>query len=164
MAKKQTRRSISVSRGTYERLKAYCETNQISMSQFVERRVGDYLGRSGAASAQPAASVPSAPARQAPPALAVAPVRTDAFEVSRAAAPVQPSAANPRSTATPDRSGSGRPATAFITTPALSRMSSINQPLSQPVAATNPVAKPSSDEPLLKDPDAKLTADQIFTF
>jgi len=44
MAKKQTRRSISVSRNTYERLKAYCETNGISMSQFVERRVGDFLG------------------------------------------------------------------------------------------------------------------------
>ncbi len=44
MAKKQTRRSISVSRNTYERLKAYCETNDISMSQFVERRVGDFLG------------------------------------------------------------------------------------------------------------------------
>jgi hypothetical protein len=36
--------------------------------------------------------------------------------------------------------------------------------MSQPVAAQNPVEKPSSDEPLLKDPDAKLTADQIFTF
>jgi len=45
MAKKQTRRSISVSRATYERLKAYCETNGISMSQFVERRVGAFLGR-----------------------------------------------------------------------------------------------------------------------
>jgi hypothetical protein len=45
MAKKQTRRSISVSRSTYERLKAYCETNAISMSQFVEQRVGDFLGR-----------------------------------------------------------------------------------------------------------------------
>jgi hypothetical protein len=45
MAKKQTRRSISVSRGTYERLKAYCETTGTSMSQFVEQRVGDFLGR-----------------------------------------------------------------------------------------------------------------------
>ena len=45
MAKKQTRRSISVSRATYERLKAYCETNGVSMSQFVERRVGAFLGR-----------------------------------------------------------------------------------------------------------------------
>ena len=46
MAKKQTRRSISVSRATYERLKSYCETNGMSMSQFVETRVGDFLGRS----------------------------------------------------------------------------------------------------------------------
>ena len=44
MAKKQTRRSISVSRSTYERLKAFCEANNISMSQFVETRVGDFLG------------------------------------------------------------------------------------------------------------------------
>ena len=46
MAKKQTRRSISLSRTTYERLKAYCETTGISMSSFVEDRVGDFLGRS----------------------------------------------------------------------------------------------------------------------
>jgi len=45
MAKKQTRRSISVSQDTYSRLKSYCETNGISMSQFVEMRVGDFLGR-----------------------------------------------------------------------------------------------------------------------
>ena len=43
MAKKQTRRSISVSRTTYERLKAFCEANNISMSQFVETRVGEFL-------------------------------------------------------------------------------------------------------------------------
>lgn len=48
MAKKQTRRSISVSRTTYERLKAFCETNGISMSQFVENRVGDFLGEGAA--------------------------------------------------------------------------------------------------------------------
>jgi hypothetical protein len=167
MAKKQTRRSISVSRGTYERLKAYCETNQISMSQFVERRVGDYLGRSGvntgATAAQPAAAVPSAPAaRQVPAPAAVtpaAPVRTDAFEV----APLKVAAEMP-APAPASRVGSERPATAPIPTPVPSRMSSINQPLSQAVSAPTQVAKPSSDEPMLKDPDAKLTADQIFTF
>ena len=47
MAKKQTRRSISVSRTTYERLKAFCETNNISMSQLVETRVNDFLGGPG---------------------------------------------------------------------------------------------------------------------
>ena len=46
MAKKQTRRSVSLSKSTYERLKAYCEVNSLSMSQFVEQRIGDFLGRS----------------------------------------------------------------------------------------------------------------------
>ena len=52
MAKKQTRRSISVSRTTYERLKAFCESNNISMSQFVETRVGDFLGQDGTATVE----------------------------------------------------------------------------------------------------------------
>ncbi len=46
MAKKQTRRSVSLNRNTYERLKAYCETNDLSMSEFVEARIADFLGRS----------------------------------------------------------------------------------------------------------------------
>jgi hypothetical protein len=45
MAKKQSRRSVSLNRSTYERLRAYCETNDLSMSEFVETRIGDYLGR-----------------------------------------------------------------------------------------------------------------------
>jgi len=60
MAKKQSRRSISVSRVTYERLKSYCETNGISMSQFVERRVGDFLGLGALGASAPV----RAPARQ----------------------------------------------------------------------------------------------------
>lgn len=73
MAKKQTRRSISVSRATYERLKSYCETNGMSMSQFVETRVGDFLGRSirrpheAAAATTPAVAIPSAPVVAVPP-------------------------------------------------------------------------------------------------
>jgi hypothetical protein len=71
MAKKQTRRSISVSRATYERLKSYCETNGMSMSQFVETRVGDFLGRSfrrpQEAASPEVAAIPSAPALAAPP-------------------------------------------------------------------------------------------------
>jgi hypothetical protein len=67
MAKKQTRRSISVSKTTYERLRAYCETNGISMSQFVEMRVGDYLGRSTSAFTAAVAPAPTpAPAPQVP--------------------------------------------------------------------------------------------------
>jgi len=76
MAKKQTRRSISVSRTTYERLKAFCESNNISMSQFVETRVGDFLGDGGATvaitptapAARPAAPSPAKPAAPVAPA------------------------------------------------------------------------------------------------
>jgi|RhiMethySRZTD1v2_1073278.scaffolds.fasta_scaffold232109_2 hypothetical protein len=45
MAKKQTRRSVSLSRNTYERLKAFCEATSVSMSEFVETRIGEHLGR-----------------------------------------------------------------------------------------------------------------------
>jgi hypothetical protein len=62
MAKKQTRRSISVSRTTYERLKAFCEANNISMSQLVETRVNDFLGTEGPVeTVRPAAPRPSVP-------------------------------------------------------------------------------------------------------
>ncbi|MBL4635802.1 MAG: hypothetical protein JKY56_18215 [Kofleriaceae bacterium] len=154
MAKKQTRRSISVSRGTYERLKAYCETNQISMSQFVERRVGDFLGRSGATAPEQATSAPAAYKAPAAPAsvpvigteaksVVQSAVQSDAFSIPA----VEASVAEAQTTA--------RPA---------SRLSTMSQPLSQAVAAPRPVVQPASDEPLAKDPDAKLTADQIFTF
>lgn len=128
MAKKQTRRSISVSRDTYERLKSYCETNQISMSQFVERRVGDYLGRShGQPQIQAAHDVPSAPARPS------------SVSVASAAHTAGPSVVVPRPL------------------PA--------QPLTTPVDSPSPrQPRPASSEPLAKDPDTNLTAEQIFTF
>ena len=68
MAKKQTRRSISVSRTTYERLKAFCESNNISMSQLVENRVNDFLGGEQAPTPVPAQrpSTPSIPRPSAP--------------------------------------------------------------------------------------------------
>jgi hypothetical protein len=66
MAKKQTRRSISVSRMTYEKLKAFCETNNISMSQFVETRVGDFLGEGGTTPIAPSTPKPMIPASPRP--------------------------------------------------------------------------------------------------
>src|SRR5262245_22248574 len=70
MAKKQTRRSISVSRTTYERLKAFCETNHISMSQLVETRVNDFLGPNDAAAARPEPAGLTVPAGAPRPAMA----------------------------------------------------------------------------------------------
>ena len=65
MAKKQTRRSISVSRTTYERLKAFCEANNISMSQLVETRVNDFLGE-GNTTITPRPAVPTSPPPRTP--------------------------------------------------------------------------------------------------
>src|SRR5688572_5240333 len=66
MAKKQTRRSISVSRTTYERLKAFCEANNISMSQLVETRVNDFLGEGGTVSISPTSTPRPAPSPARP--------------------------------------------------------------------------------------------------
>ena len=110
MAKRQTRRSISVSRSTYERLRAYCETNGISMSQFVEHRVGDYLGRSIRQPAAPRTAMPLDERRDVqvapvPPVVvnqgdnqpAVTPAPAPAPVVMSAAAPAAPT----RTTITP---------------------------------------------------------------
>ena len=88
MAKKQTRRSISVSRTTYERLKAFCEANNISMSQFVETRVGDFLGEGGAVVTTliPTQQPPVRPAPSTPSPKAIIP--TKPTETRPAAQPV----------------------------------------------------------------------------
>ncbi|MDQ3368448.1 MAG: hypothetical protein M3680_23730 [Myxococcota bacterium] len=55
-----------MSRMTYERLKAFCETNNISMSQLVETRVNDFLGE-GSTTIIPATPRPApAPAAMRP--------------------------------------------------------------------------------------------------
>jgi hypothetical protein len=43
MALKQSRRSISVSRSTYEMIKAYCESTGQPMSQFMEQAAHDRM-------------------------------------------------------------------------------------------------------------------------
>ncbi len=91
MAKKQTRRSISVSRTTYERLKAFCETNNISMSQFVETRVGDFLGGDGTTTIVPSQPRPQAPSpgpAPAKPAMPSAPPKSETSAPRPAAQPV----------------------------------------------------------------------------
>jgi hypothetical protein len=94
MAKKQTRRSISVSRTTYEKLKSFCETNNISMSQFVENRVGDFLGEappSESSDREPRPAPPPAPPRQVSSApqrpLMPTPIRPAPAQTSAAPAP-----------------------------------------------------------------------------
>jgi hypothetical protein len=98
MAKKQTRRSISVSRTTYERLKAFCETQNISMSQFVETRVGDFLSSPDApavaADIRPRAPAPPRPIQDRPlAARTVQPVRPEPTPAMHARSPMTSAAA-----------------------------------------------------------------------
>lgn len=162
MAKKQTRRSISVSRTTYERLKAFCETNNISMSQLVETRVNDFLG--GDAPAAPAMTMSSPPRPIAPMApramMQSAPVRPIEHR-SLHTTPVAP-------IAMPTSAPSSSP---HAPTPPVS--SSVASQPSAPAPMTSvaarfavdpppPIIKPRQDTAAPKP--AEKRAEQIFTF
>lgn len=47
MAKKQTRRSVSIRGSTYEQIRKHCERNNVSMSEFVEERIALFFGNGG---------------------------------------------------------------------------------------------------------------------
>ena len=47
MAKKQTRRSVSIRGHTYEMIREYCERNNVSMSEFVEDRIAAFFSNGG---------------------------------------------------------------------------------------------------------------------
>jgi len=146
MAKKQTRRSISVSRMTYERLKAFCESNNISMSQFVETRVGDFLGQPEGGVGGGAGSVGGG---------------TVTVELNR------PSAPRP----TPAAPAPVKPSTPAAPSPVAPKTEA--RPAPQPVPMTSaaarfavepppPVIKPKQEQPAPKP--AEKRPDQIFTF
>ena len=47
MAKKQTRRSVSIRGSTYDQIRRYCERHEMSMSEFVEDRIATFFGNGG---------------------------------------------------------------------------------------------------------------------
>lgn len=136
MAKKQTRRSISVSRATYDRLKAFCEANGISMSQFVENRVGDALSHDAPPSGRPVTVMVSPPTPAPAPVAAVAAPTVAAPSSVRNSEPL----ARPAQTSAPLTSAAARIA----------------------VEPPPPVIKPRSEQPAPKP--AEKRPDQIFTF
>ena len=138
MAKKQTRRSISVSRTTYERLKAFCEANNISMSQLVETRVNDFLGND--APVAPTTSITPRPV-PAPSAPRPAPTPIGTPNKTSSAAPVTTSTERPSSPVIPMTSAAAR----FAVDP------------------PPPIIKPKQQETNAPKP-AEKRPDQIFTF
>jgi hypothetical protein len=151
MAKKQTRRSISVSRSTYERLKAFCEANHVSMSQLVETRVNDFLGGDGVVAAEvvrPAAPRPPVPSPMPTP--SVGPSAGSSFGApmrpSMPAVPVKPVAAPPPPAPPP------APASVPMTSAAARSV----------VEPPPPIIKPKQETAAPKP--AEKRPDQIFTF
>jgi len=147
MAKKQTRRSISVSRTTYERLKAFCESNNISMSQFVETRVGDFLGQNEGTTTvdlvRPTMPRPAQPSPGFPRPAAVPPKSETA------------SALGPRPAATPNSGHSGHSTQAVPMTSAAARFAVEPPP---PVIKRRTESEEQAPKPAEKRPE------QIFTF
>jgi hypothetical protein len=141
MAKKQTRRSISVSRSTYERLKAFCEANNISMSQFVETRVGDFLGE-GASTGTVTTAIPTTPRPTAP-----APAKPAAPTSSHKTAPI---------------SSIGSVAAAPAPAPQPQQVPMTSAAARFAVEPPPPVIKPKQEQPAPKP--AEKRPDQIFTF
>jgi hypothetical protein len=140
MAKKQTRRSISVSRTTYERLKAFCEANNISMSQFVETRVGDFLGDDGdTTNASRTTTIPSTPRPTAP-------------------VPIKP---GPVGGGAPKSSADARPSAPVATAPA-QQVPMTSAAARFAVEPPPPVIKQKQEQPAPKP--AEKRPDQIFTF
>ena len=137
MAKKQTRRSISVSRTTYERLKAFCEANNISMSQLVETRVNDFLGEGGVTVVPSGAPLgPNRPAMPAP------------------ARPMPSPGHNPVKSNTDAAAAPSRPSSPAIPMTTAAARYAVDPP--------PPIIKPKQETAAPKP--AEKTAGQIFTF
>ncbi|MBX3156224.1 MAG: hypothetical protein KF773_09520 [Deltaproteobacteria bacterium] len=138
-----------MSRSTYERLKAYCEASNISMSQLVETRVNDFLGEGGSPVATTVHVIPHVPAPQ--PVAAPRPV------VPVAALPPRPTpvaAPAPRPFAEAPRAPTP-PAAAAVAPLTSSAARSIVEP-------PPPIIKPRQQESAPKP--AEKRPDQIFTF
>lgn len=168
MAKKQTRRSISVSRTTYERLKAFCECNNISMSQLVETRVNDFLGPSdlpaGASTAMPVTVTP----RPMPPRPVMPGGMPRALDTRPTSHPAAPGANAPHAPHAPQGASIGHGAPASQTSQS-SGSSGATQGVPMTSAAARfavepppPIIKPRQDTAAPKP--AEKRPEQIFTF
>ena len=128
-----------MSRTTYERLKAFCEANNISMSQLVETRVNDFLGEGSVTVTDIRPS--QAPTRPAMP----APVRPQPGHV-----PAKPSS----ETASASPAPTARPSSPAIPMTSAAARFAVDPP--------PPIIKPKQETAAPKP--AEKTANQIFTF
>jgi|GEM_PF-1034536 hypothetical protein len=74
MAKKQTRRSVSIRGSTYDRIRSYCENQNMSMSEFVEGRISSFFEGAVLPLPEPVVESPEKET-ESPPVSTVAPER-----------------------------------------------------------------------------------------
>jgi hypothetical protein len=164
MAKKQTRRSISVSRTTYERLKAFCEANNISMSQLVETRVNDFLGDSPAGSPVTATiprpmPQPSAPRPMAPPSAPAKPTSETSSGMSGMSSFSSGNGSNSHGSSGSTSTGNSGSAPQRPSAPVIPMTSAAARYAVEPPP---PIIKPKQEQAAPKP--AEKRPDQIFTF
>ena len=88
MAKKQSRRSISLSRGTYERFKVYCQERGVGMSPTLEAEIARLL-RVAESAPLPRTCAPNV-ARPQPARESTRPVRVPGLDAPSPAVPARP--------------------------------------------------------------------------
>lgn len=160
MAKKQTRRSISVSRTTYERLKAFCETNHISMSQLVETRVNDFLGPNDVASGAMGSPLAATTAGAPVPSSAPRPVSSMAQMAPRAVATM--GSIHAQAAAAPSKPVEARPQPAPPAPAPVAPQPMTSAAARFAVDPPPPIIKPRQDTAAPKP--AEKRPEQIFTF
>ncbi len=114
MAKKQTRRSISVRGATYDQLRNYTASADLSMSDFIEQRIAEFFAAHPNAAKAPPVAPRIAVARPPAPAAPIRPVpaRSTVTVKPAAAAPLRLAAPTPVTGARPGaaaRTNEGRP-------------------------------------------------------
>ena len=139
-----------MSRSTYERLKAFCEANNVSMSQLVETRVNDFLGTDG-----PSDAVRLAPPRPAIPSPGPSVGASIGVSVGASAgAPVRPAVPAPVKPPVEPR-----PVAAPVAPSSVPMTSAAARSVVEPPP---PIIKPKQETAAPKP--AEKRAEQIFTF
>ncbi|HEY0476423.1 MAG TPA: hypothetical protein VGD37_02815 [Kofleriaceae bacterium] len=158
-----------MSRTTYERLKAFCETNSISMSQLVETRVNDFLGNDVVVSPSVTGTMlPASPPRPLVPRPTLPSVAASKPVESRPQ-PSPPAAASSSASGSATGTGTGPGASGMSGPPGVAGHAA---PAAQPpmtsaaarfaVDPPPPIIKPRQDTAAPKP--AEKRPEQIFTF
>ncbi|MBA3465080.1 MAG: hypothetical protein H0T46_34420 [Deltaproteobacteria bacterium] len=143
-----------MSRTTYERLKAFCETNNISMSQLVETRVNDFLGEGNAAVPTTITNITPRPMPSSTPARPSTGMPSTS-NIDQRSTPNKSTLGSEQPAAHLGQLGSARPSSPAIPMTSAAARFAVDPP--------PPIIKPKQPDTNAPKP-AEKRPDQIFTF